>query len=263
MPRFAANLSLLFTEYPLIERFAAARAAGFRAVEIQFPYDLGIGDIRQELERHELELVLINVPAGDLMQGGDGLAGVPGREQMFRRAVMQALPYAQQLGVRCVNVLAGRQPEEGDLLHCLHTLAGNARYAAEAFQSIGVTTTLEAINTIDMPRFLVSNIAQMQEILEAADHPTLKMQFDCYHLAMMGEDLIAGLRENIADIGHIQFADTPGRGAPGTGNIPYDQIFRYLGELPYNGWCSAEYRPGPEGSAASLTHWWPRWRDQA
>lgn len=260
MLRFTANLSLLFTERPLIERFAAARAAGFRAVEIQFPYELSIGEIRQELEEHELELVLINVPAGDLMQGGDGLAGVPGREQMFRRAVMQAVPYAQQLGVRCVNVLAGRQPEDGDLLHCLHTLANNARYAAEAFQTIDVTTTLEAINTIDMPRFLISNIAQMQEILEAADHPTLKMQYDCYHLAMMGEDLIAGLRENVADIGHIQFADIPGRGAPGSGNLPFNQIFRYISELPYNGWCGAEYRPGPEGTEASLTAW-QHWRD--
>lgn len=260
MLRFTANLSLLFTEVPLIERFAAARAAGFDAIEIQFPYDLSIGEIHQELERHELELVLINVPAGDLMQGGDGLAGVPGREQLFERAVMQTVPYAQQLGVRRINVLAGRQPEDGDLLHCLHTLAANARYAAEVFHGIDVVTTLEAINTFDMPRFLISNIAQMQEILEAADHPSLKMQFDCYHLARMGEDLIAGLRENIANIGHIQFADTPGRGAPGSGDIRYEQIFRYLAELPYNGWCGAEYRPGPEGTEASLAGWWPRWR---
>ncbi len=263
MLRFTANLSLLFTELPLIERFAAARAAGFRAVEIQFPYELSIGEIHQELEQHELELVLINVPAGDLMQGGDGLAGVPGREQMFHRAVMQAVPYARQLGVRCVNVLAGRQPEDGDLLHCLHTLADNARHAAEVFHSIGITTTLEAINTFDIPRFLVSNIAQMQEILEAADHPALKMQFDCYHLARMGEDLIAGLRENIADIGHIQFADTPGRGAPGSGDIRFEQVFRYIEELPYSGWCGAEYLPGSAGSTASLAGWWPRWRDRA
>lgn len=258
MPRFSANLSLLFTELPLRERFAAARAAGFDAVEIQFPYELGIGDIRRELERHTLELVLINVPAGDLMQGGDGLAGVPGREQQFRRAVLQAMPYVQQLGVRCVNVLAGRQPEDADLLHCLHTLTANARYAAEAFQSIDVTTTLEAINTIDMPRFLVHNIAQMQEILEAADHPTLKMQFDCYHLAMMGEDVIAGLEENWPQIGHIQFADLPGRGAPGTGILPWNSIFDCIDELPYNGWCGAEYRPGPAGTEASMQGW-QRW----
>ena len=259
MLRFTANLSLLFTELPLIRRFAAARAAGFSAVEIQFPYELGIGEIQRELDTHELELVLINVPAGDLMQGGCGLAGVPGREQEFRRAVMQALPYASQLGVRCVNVLAGRQHEDADLLQCLHTLTANARYAAEALHSIDVTTTLEAINTSDMPGFLVSNIAQMQEILEAADHPTLKMQFDCYHMAMMGEDILGGLSENIADIGHIQFADTPGRGAPGTGAMDYEAIFASIAALPYRGWCGAEYRPGPDGTEASLAGW-QHWR---
>lgn len=252
MLRYCANLSLLFTEYPLIERFAAAKSAGFDAVEIQFPYELSPKAIRAELDNHDLELVLINVPAGNLMHGGDGIASVPGREQEFRRAVLQTLPYAEELGVRCVNVLAGRLPEDGDLLHCLHTLTANARYAAEAFHSLGVTTTLEAINTDDMPRFLIHNIAQMQEILEAADHPTLKMQFDCYHLARMGEDLISSLVENWPLIGHIQFADNPGRGAPGTGNIDFKSVFAVIEELPYAGWCGAEYRPGPAGTEASL-----------
>jgi hydroxypyruvate isomerase len=252
MLKFSANLSLLFTELPLIERFAAARASGFRGVEIQFPYELDIEAIGAELERHELELVVINVPVGDLMHGGNGLAGVPGREQAFRRAVLQALPYAQQLGVRCVNVLAGRQPSDTDLVQCLHTLAANARYAAEAFQSIDVITTLEAINTFDMPGFLVSNVAQMQEIIEAADYPTLKMQFDCYHLARMGEDVMVSLLENASQIGHIQFADAPGRGAPGTGKLPLLDIFEAIKLLPYSGWTGAEYRPDENGTEASL-----------
>lgn len=252
MLRFTANLSLLFTDRPLIERFAAARAAGFEAVEIQFPYELAIGEIQAELERHALRLVLINVPAADLMQGGLGLAGIPGREPLFRRALEQALPYARQLGVRCVNVLAGRQPTDADLLSCLETLTRNVRLAAETFHEHDILTTLEAINTTDMPGFLISNIAQMQEILEAVAHPGLKMQFDCYHLAMMGEDLFAGLRENCDEIGHIQFADMPGRGAPGTGQIDYERLFRFISELPYHGWCGAEYRPGPEGTEAGL-----------
>ena len=259
MLKFSANLSLLFTEVPLLERFAAARRAGFQAVEIQFPYELSIEAISAELDRHELELVLINVPAGDLMQGGNGLAGVPGQEQAFRRAVLQALPYAQQLGVRCVNVLAGRQTADADLVQCLHTLVANARYAAEAFHSIGVTTTLEAINTFDMPGFLISNIAQMQEILEAADHPTLKMQFDCYHLARMGEDVVSSLLENVSQIGHIQFADAPGRGAPGTGKLPLQGIFDVIEMLPYTGWTGAEYRPGELGTEASLA-WFQAYR---
>lgn len=253
MPRFCANLSLLFREYPLADRFAAARAAGFDAVEIQFPYELPIETLRRELDIHELELVLINVPAGDLMQGGDGLACVPGREQAFRMGVMDALRYAEALEVNCVNVLAGRQPPGVELLDCLQTLAMNLRYAAESFHSIGVTTTFEAINTFDMPRFLVSTVAQLQEMREAVDHPTLKMQFDCYHLARMGEDLPLVLRQNLDAIGHIQFADTPGRHQPGTGTLDYPALFALLDRLGYPGWCGAEYHPA--GHTADSLDW--------
>lgn len=259
MLRFSANLSLLFTELPLIERFAAARAAGFSSVEIQFPYELSIGEIQQALEINDQELVLINIPVGDLMTGGDGLAGVPGQELAFRRAVGQALHYAEQLSVRYVNVLAGRQPAGSELLPCLQTLSANLRHACDRFQDIGVSTTLEAINTVDMPGFLIHNIAHMQEMLEAVQHPALRMQFDCYHMAMMGEDVLAGLQENWREIGHIQFADTPGRGAPGSGTLPYDDIFELIRQLPYAGWCGAEYRPGAAGTEASLESW-QHWR---
>lgn len=259
MLRFSANLSLLFTDRPLLERFAAARAAGFEAIEIQFPYDHTPEQLAEALARHQLDLVLINVEAGDLMQGGLGLAGIPGREQAFRRAVLQAMPYVSLLSVPCVNVLAGRLPPEGDLLHCLHTLTANARYAAEAFQSLGATTVLEAINTHDQPGFLVSNPIQLQEILEAADHPTLKMQLDCYHLARMGLDPIEALLTHHADVAHIQFADAPDRGPPGTGHLPYGQIFDVIERLPYRGWCGAEYHPGPAGTEASLASW-AHWR---
>lgn len=252
MLRYTANLSVLFTELPLIERFAAARAAGFRAVEIQFPYELSVGEIATALDTHDLSLVLINIPAGDLMTGGDGLGGVPGREAEFRRAVAQAMPYAHQLGVRAVNLLAGRQPEDQALLPCLMTLKENARLAAEAFDEIGVQVTLEAINTIDMPRFLIHSVAQMQEMLEAVDHPNLKMQFDAYHLAMMGDDVVQSFRRNWSQVGHVQFADRPGRGAPGTGGIDFSRFFAALRQLPYAGWCGAEYHPGPVGTLASL-----------
>lgn len=243
MLRFSANLSLLFTELPLLERFAAARAAGFDAVEIQFPYEADIDSLRKALRKSDLELVLINVPAGDLMQGGDGLAGIPGREDAFRSAVEDARCYAEALGVSCINVLSGRQPHTEDLAPCLHTLAQNLRFAADAFQDIGVTTTFEAINTHDMPRFLISGVAQMQEMLEVVDHPALKMQFDIYHMARMGEDVAKELEDNIAQIGHIQFADIPGRGAPGSGTLPFVHLFNLIANLPYEGCCGAEYRP--------------------
>ncbi|MDO8417872.1 MAG: TIM barrel protein [Agitococcus sp.] len=243
MPHFSANLSLLFKELPLIDRFSAAKNAGFDAVEIQFPYELSIEQIHEELEINDLDLVLINVPAGDLMQGGDGLACVPKRENAFRQAVMEALRYADALGVGRVNVLAGRQPIDGDFLHCLHTLSANLRYAAEAFQSIGVITTFEAINTFDMPRFLIKSVVDMQEMIEVVDHPTLKMQFDCYHMARMNEDLAATLRDNINAIGHIQFADVPNRHQPFTGNLPFASLFQLIGSLNYHGYCGAEYHP--------------------
>lgn len=258
MPHFCANLSLLFREHPLIDRFGAARAAGFEAVEIQFPYELPIEVIQRELELHELELVLINVPAGDLMHGGDGLACVPGREQPFRMGVMEALRYAEALDVSCVNVLAGRQPHATDLLQCLQTLAQNLRYAAEAFQSAGITTTFEAVNTRDMPRFLINTVAHMQEMREAVDHPTLKMQFDCYHMARMGEDLLPALRENLDAIGHIQFADTPGRGQPGTGELDYPALFGLLDRLGYHGYCGAEYHP--TGHTVDSLDWFAPYR---
>ncbi len=243
MPEFSANLSLLFRESPPIDRFAAARAAGFSAVEIQFPYAIEPDLIRRELDRHDLALVLINVPAGDLMDGGDGLACVPGRETAFRQAVSEALAYAEALDVRRINVLAGRQPAGAELLACLETLAVNLQYAADAFEDIGAITTFEAINTHDMPRFLVSTVSQMQEMREAVAHPSLKMQFDCYHMARMGEDLAASLRENLPDIGHIQFADVPGRGQPGTGGLDFAALFRLIDEAGYRGYCGAEYHP--------------------
>jgi len=258
MLKFSANLSLLFTERPLLERFAAARAAGFAAVEIQFPYELPIAAIQNELVRNELQLVLINIPAGDLMQGGNGLACVPGREQAFQHAVRDALRYAEALQVPTVNVLAGREPEEESLSRYLHTLAGNLRYAAETLHSIGVTTVMEAINTFDMPRFLLHSVAQMQEMREVVNHPALKMQFDCYHMQRMQEDIRQSLQDHIQAIGHIQFADNPGRHEPGTGEMNYDEVFALIRDLPYHGWCGAEYRPS--GRTADTLGWLQQWQ---
>lgn len=225
MGRLAVNLSMIFTEVSLIERFALAHAEGFEHVEIQFPYELSISDIQDQLERYNLSLCLINVPAGDLMQGGNGLAGIPGQEKAFREALELAIRYATALKVPRVNILAGKQPQDSDLLPCLKTLASNLKLACHLLTEQGIEPVFEMINGTDMPRFLVQNIAQAQEMLEAVNHPALKMQYDCYHMAMMGEDVLEGLQENIHQIGHIQFADCPGRHEPDTAQIPYEQIF--------------------------------------
>ncbi|TXJ08748.1 MAG: hydroxypyruvate isomerase [Acinetobacter sp.] len=243
MLNLAVNLSMIYTEVPLIERFAWAKAQGFHAVEIQFPYELSITEIQQQLDRHELDLVLINVPAGDLMQGGNGLAGIPGQEIEFTRAVQHAMQYATMLQVPTVNILAGRQPMDADLLPCLQTLSENLRFACDALQSLNITPVIEMINGVDMPRFLIQNLAQAQEMLEAVNHPALKLQYDCYHMAMMGEDVLEGLQENIDHIAHIQFADCPNRHEPFTGNIDYKAIFQWIQRSHYMGYCGAEYKP--------------------
>ena len=243
MSHLAVNLSMIFTEVPVIERFALAHAHGFEHVEIQFPYELDILDIQTQLQQYQLSLCLINVPAGDLMQGGNGLAGVPGQEAAFHQALELAIHYATVLDVPRVNILAGKQPLDADLLPCLNTLASNLKLACHMLTEQGIEPVFEMINGTDMPRFLVQNIAQAQEMLEAINHPALKMQYDCYHMAMMGEDVLTGLQENLHQIGHIQFADCPSRHEPDTGNIPYKQIFDWLRQSDYRGYIGAEYRP--------------------
>lgn len=243
MLRLAVNLSMIFTEVPLIERFALARQCGFEAVEIQFPYELSPDEIARQLQQHQLRLVLINVPAGDLMQGGNGLTGVPGRELEFEQAVKQALVYAQALQVPTVNILAGKQPRDADFLPCLETLSRNLVWASEMFGGAGVVPVIEMINGYDMPRFLIQSLAQAQEMLEAVNHRALKLQFDCYHMARMGEDLIPALNENLHLIGHIQFADHPQRQQPGTGNLDFARVFEWIKHSHYQGYTAAEYRP--------------------
>lgn len=243
MLRFCANLSLLFTEVPLLERFERAREAGFAAVEIQFPYELSIDALHDQLRRHQLRLVLINVPAGDLMQGGCGLAGVPGQEQAFQHALLEAVAYARALRVPTLNVLAGRQPADADLIPCLHTLHHNLLTTVQECALHGLQPVIEAINGTDMPGFLIQNLAQMQQMLEQPGLQTLQMQYDCYHMAMMGENVLAGLQANLPRIGHIQFADWPGRQEPGTGLIEFEKIFAWLQQSGYAGHIGAEYRP--------------------
>ena len=245
MIKLAVNLSMIFSEVPLIERFALAHQHGFKHVEIQFPYELSISTIREQLEQYDLNLCLINVPAGDLMQGGNGIAGIPGHEVEFSQAVDLALQYAIGLNVPRVNILAGKQPLDADLLPCLNTLSNNLKYACVKFSEHRIQPVIEMINGIDMPRFLIQNIAQAQDILDAVQHPALKLQFDCYHMAMMQENVLESLQENIQHIGHIQFADCPHRHQPDTADIQFFDIFQYLTHSAYTGYVAAEYKPSP------------------
>lgn len=243
MTHLAVNLSMIFTEVPLIERFALAKKHGFQHIEIQFPYELEISEIQTELEKNELSLCLINAPAGDLMQGGNGLTAMPDKTIEFRQALEQAIEYATALQVPSINILAGKQASHLSTEMCFETLIKNLRLASVMFSEHHIQPVFEMINGIDMPNFLVQNIEQAHQILNAVQHPALKMQFDCYHMQMMNEHVLHTLQENIDQIGHIQFADCIGRHEPDTGSIAFHDIFTWLNHSSYAGFIAAEYKP--------------------
>lgn len=255
MLKFTANLSLLFTELPLIERFKAAKEHGFDAVEIQFPYELDAVTLHNELRKQQLKLVLFNVAADDLLQGGEGLAAVPEKQQKFQEALASTVEYAKILKPEAINILPGCCFDEKKLASYQSTFKENLRLALNAFSPLGIKTVFEAINTYDMPHFIIHNSEQMLHILEELKHPDLFMQYDIYHLYRMHEDVISFITNNADRIGHIQFADSPNRNEPGTGEIDFNTIFKTIEESNYSGWVGAEYKPlhSTEKSLAWLT----------
>ncbi len=258
--KIAANLSLLFTELPLIDRVVAAAAAGFDGVEIQFPYELPALRLKEALEAAGMPLRLINLPAGDLMSGGAGLAAVPVRQAEFEAALQEALSYAAMARPALVNVLPGRLAEGVEPEKAKAFLIDNLRKAAEAFQRLGIGVVVEAINPLDMPGFLINTPAQLDELLKAVAHPNLAAQYDLYHMARQGLDIQAGIALLAGRIGHVQFADYPGRGAPGTGELHFAPLLKALRDSGYQGWLAAEYRPGEAGTQASLG-WLSEWQE--
>lgn len=244
MPRFAANLSLLFTELPFEQRFAAAGEAGFTGVEYLFPYAWQAPQIRQWLDEAGLQQVLFNLPAGDWEAGERGIACLPDRVEEFREGVGQALEYARVLGCPRLNCLAGIRPPAVTERDAWRTLVDNLHWAAGRFREAGVLLCVEAINSrVDMPGFLVDSSARALALMDAVAADNLKLQYDLYHMQIMEGDLIRTLERLMPRIGHIQFADNPGRHEPGTGEIHFDRIFRALDDMGYAGWVGAEYRP--------------------
>lgn len=243
MLNFTANLSLLFTDVPLLGRFKAAKQAGFDAVEIQFPYELSAAAIKNKLDEYGLKLVLFNVAAADLLQGGEGLACVPEKRGQFKQAVAQTINYAELLKPEAINILPGRCLDNSQLAQYLDTFKENLCFAAEAFSPLGIKTVFEAVNTRDMPGFIINRGVQMLEVLNQINRPELFMQYDIYHMQMMGENPETFIAEHADKIGHIQFADCPGRGQPGTGFINFGRVFSAIEASAYSGWVGAEYKP--------------------
>jgi len=243
MLRFSANLSLLFTEVPMQQRFQAAKEHGFDAVEIQFPYELSAQLIHHGLDKQQLKIVLFNVAADDLLQGGEGLAAVPEKQQQFKEAVANAVAYAKILKPAIINILPGRCFDKTRLAIYQQTFKKNLCYAIEAFSPLGIKTVFEAINTVDMPDFIIHSGKQMLALITEINHPDLLMQYDIYHMQMMQEDPATFIQQHSNKIGHIQFADCPGRHQPGTGVIDYSELFAVIKASSYRGWVGAEYNP--------------------
>ena len=256
MPRFAANLQWLFPEHAFLDRFAAARAAGFQAVEFPAPYAHPAREIAVRLQEHGLECVLFNLPSGDRGRGDFGLGCRPERETEFRAGVGRAIEYARVLGVRQVNCISGRAVEGDDRAALERTLVANLRYAARELRAAGLELLIEPINTHDVPGFAVPTAAEGARLVAEVAEPNFGLQLDLYHTAMMGDDGAAKLAELRPIIRHIQFADAPGRGEPGTGQLDLDRLFSDIDASGYRGWVSAEYRPS--GPTEQSLHWLPR-----
>jgi hydroxypyruvate isomerase len=243
MPNFAANLGWLFTEHPFLDRFAAAAAAGFKAVEFASPYEHPAEAIVERLARHDLRCILFNLPLGDKSKGDFGIACRPGREAEFREGVARGIAYAKALDCRQVNCISGRIFEGEDRADLEARLVSNLRFAAREFKAARINLVVEPLNDRDNPNFLVPRSPQMAEIIKKVGEPNVGLQYDIYHTVMMGDDPAATLEALRPIIRHVQFADAPGRGEPGTGRIDLPALFALLDHLEYDGWVSAEYRP--------------------
>lgn len=243
MPRFAANLTMLFNELPFLERFEAAAQAGFQHVEFLFPYAFAAADIRARLDAHGLTLVLHNLPAGDWDAGERGIACHPDRVQEFRSGVAQAIEYATVLGVQQLHCLAGKAPADADAQVVHQTLVENLRFAAAELQAAGLRLLIEPINTFDIPGFVLHRTQQALALIDEVGADNLWLQYDIYHAQRMEGELAATLQRNLARIGHIQVADNPGRHEPGTGEINYPYLFALIDRLGYTGAVGCEYKP--------------------
>lgn len=243
MPRFAANLSMLFNEQPFLDRFEAAAAAGFEAVEYLFPYDYGVKELKARLDRYGLSQALFNAPPGDWAAGERGIACLPGREQEFMAGIEQALDYAAVLGNRHIHVMAGLVPGNlaYDEAHACYI--ENLKRAAQRARQQAVTLLIEPINYIDMPGYFISLQEDAIALIDEIDEPNLRLQFDCYHCQIMQGNVVETFRNLLPYIGHVQIAGVPGRHEPDNGELYYPYIFEQIEAAGYGGYIGCEYRP--------------------
>ena len=243
MPKFCANLSMMFNEFDFPDRFAEASRAGFEGVEFLFPYAYPAEQIAEWLGQHELKQVLFNMPPGDWEAGERGLTCHPDRVGEFQENVGRTLEYATRLGCPRVHAMAGIVPEGGNPEQCHQTFVENLKFAARACEQSGVQLLIEPINTRDMPGYFLNTSRQAVQVLEEVCAPALRLQYDIYHMQIMEGDLAPTIERLRGQIGHMQLADTPGRHEPGTGEIHYPFLLEHIDRLGYSGWIGCEYRP--------------------
>jgi hydroxypyruvate isomerase len=251
MPKFAANLTMLFNEHAFLDRFERAAAAGFTAVEFLFPYEHEAQEIKTRLDAHRLQLVLHNLPAGDWAAGERGIACHPDRVAEFRDGVARGIAYAKALGVGQLNCLAGKALAGVADATMRRTLIDNLRYAAGELKKANLKLLVEPINTFDIPGFYVNRTAQALAILDEVGADNTFLQYDLYHAQRMEGELAATVEKHLPRIAHIQLADNPGRNEPGSGEINYAFLFRHLDRIGYAGWIGCEYKPAA-GTEAGL-----------
>jgi hydroxypyruvate isomerase len=243
VPKFAANLTMLFGELPFLDRFAAAKAAGFGGVEYLFPYDFEKAALREQLQQHGLTQVLHNLPAGNWAAGERGIAILPDRVDEFRDGLARAIDYAKALDCHQLNCLVGIAPRDADVFELNDVLVDNLRFAAGALAKERIRLLIEPINTLDIPGFYLNRTEQAVQILSEVQSDNLFIQYDIYHMQVMEGDVARTLERHLPRIAHVQLADNPGRNEPATGEINYSFLFRHLDAIGYRGWVGCEYKP--------------------
>ncbi len=243
MPKFAANLTMLFNEVPFLDRFEAAAKNGFKAVEFLFPYAYPTQEIKARLDAHHLSLVLHNLPAGNWDSGERGIGCLPDRVDEFRAGVKQAIEVATQLGAPQLNCLAGKAPAGVSHELFRKTFVENLRYAAAEFKKANLRLLIEPINTFDIPGFYLNTTLQAISILDEVGADNAFVQYDIYHAQRMEGELAATMQKFLSRIGHMQLADNPARNEPGTGEINYRFLFQFIDKIGYTGWIGCEYKP--------------------
>ena len=240
MPRFSANLGFLWPDRPLLERIDAAAAAGFKAIELHWPYATPAADVRARCEKHGLVLLGINTPIGDGDKGDFGLGAQAGREEEFRETFLQTVAYAREAGASSVHVMAGVVAEDRKA-EARKVFVENLRFATA--NAVGLTLLLEPINQRDKPGYFYSSIDEAADIIAEVGAPNLKIMFDVYHVGVSEGDVTKRLERHLADIGHVQIAAVPSRAEPDEGEIAYASIFATLDRIGWGGWTGCEYRP--------------------